>query len=54
MPWPKSDASLYYAQLRLIDKGRKIKELVVCNNLDVSAIEPAKRSGPTLLSTTVP
>ena len=30
MPWPKTEASNYHAQLGLPDKGRAIKELVVC------------------------
>ena len=30
MHWPKRGATQYYAQLGLPDKGRVIKELVVC------------------------
>ena len=28
MPWPKIDATYYYAQLELLDKDRKFKGLV--------------------------
>ena len=35
MPWPKTDATQYHAQLGLPDKGRAIKGLVVGNNLDL-------------------
>ena len=31
MPWPKSGATQYQAQLAHPDKGRAIKEFVVCN-----------------------
>ena len=31
IPWPKTGAILYHAQLRIPDKGRAIKEMVVCN-----------------------
>ena len=41
MPWPKTGATQYHAQLGLPDKGYAIKGLVVFNNRD-----PAKRSGP--------
>ena len=34
MPWPKTGASQYHAQLGLADKGRAIKGLVVSNGLD--------------------
>ncbi len=30
MPWPKTGATHYHSQLGPIDKGRVIKELVVC------------------------
>ena len=30
MPWTKTGATYYNAQLGLLDKGRIIKELVVC------------------------
>ena len=30
MPWSKTGATNYHAQLGLPDKGRAIKELVVC------------------------
>ena len=35
MPWPKSGATQYRAQLGLPDKGRAQKELVVCNSCDL-------------------
>ncbi len=50
MPWPKTGATQYHAQLGLPDKGRAIKGLVVCNK-GSRALGPAKRSGPRLLST---
>ena len=34
MPWPKTGATQYHAQLGLPDKGRAIKRLVACNNWD--------------------
>ena len=37
MPWPQIGATQYHAQLGLPDKGRAIKGLVVCNNLDLEA-----------------
>ena len=35
MPWPKTGATQYHAQLGLPDKGRAIKVLVVCNDWDL-------------------
>ncbi len=35
MPWPKTSTTQYHAQLGLPDKGRTIKELVVCHSLDL-------------------
>ena len=35
MPWPQTGATQYHAQLGLLDKGRAIKGLVVCNNWDL-------------------
>ncbi len=35
MPWPKTGATQYHAQLGLPDKGRAIKEFVVCNSWDL-------------------
>ena len=35
-PWP--------SKIGLSDKARAMKELVVCNSWDVSAVGPAKRS----------
>ncbi len=42
MPWPMTDASHYYVQLRLSDKVHAIKRFVVCNSWDISAFRPAK------------
>ncbi len=39
MPWPQTGATQYYAQLRLPDKGRAIKGLVVCNDWDLELLE---------------
>ncbi len=39
MPWPQTDAIQYYAQLGLLDNGRAIKELVVCNNWDLEPLD---------------
>ncbi len=38
MPWPQTGASQYHAQLGLQDKGRAIKELVVCNSWDLEPL----------------
>ena len=38
MPWPKTVATQYHAQLGLPDIGREIKGLVVCNNLDLEPL----------------
>ena len=39
MPWPKTGATKYHAQLGLQDKGRAIKGLVVCNNWDLDPLD---------------
>ena len=39
MPWPKTGATHFNAQLGLPDKGLPIKELVVCNNWDLEPLE---------------
>ena len=39
MPWPQTGASQYHAQLGLPDKGRAIKELVVCNDWDLEPLD---------------
>ncbi len=39
MPWPKTGATQYYAQLGLPGKGRAIKGLVVCNNWDLNPLD---------------
>ena len=36
---PKTGATHYHAQLGLPDKGRTIKELVVCNNWDLEPLD---------------
>ncbi len=51
LPWLKSGATHYHAQLGLPDKGHAVIGLVVCNIWDVSSFKPAKQSSPTLLST---
>ncbi len=35
MPWKQTGFTQYHAQLGLPDKGRAIKELVVCNSWDL-------------------
>ncbi len=35
MPWPQTGATHYHAQLGLLDKGREIKGLVICNSWDL-------------------
>ena len=50
MPWPKTGATHYHAQLVLPGKVRASKGLVVCNIMVTYG--PAKRPGPWLLSTT--
>ena len=39
MPWPKTGATQYHAQLGLPDKGRAIKGLVICNNRDIEPLD---------------
>ncbi len=40
MPWAQtSQLSTMHAQLRLPDKGRAIKGLVVCNNRDLEPLD---------------
>ncbi len=39
MPWPQTGATQYHAQLGLPDKGRAIKGLVICNNLDLVPLD---------------
>ncbi len=39
MPWPQTGATLYHAQLGILDKGRAIKVLVVCNNRDIEPLD---------------
>ena len=38
MPWPKTDANHYHAQLGLQAKGHSIKGLIVCYCWDVNDI----------------
>ena len=42
MPWPQTGATQYHAQLGLLDKGRAIKGLVVCNNWDIEPLDLLK------------
>ncbi len=39
MPKPDSGATQYHAQLGLSEKGRAIKELVLCNNWDLEPLD---------------
>ena len=39
MKWPQTGVTQYHAQLGLPDKGRAIKELVVCNNWDLEPLD---------------
>ncbi len=39
MPWRQTGATQYHAQLRLPDKCRGIKGLVVCNNWDLEPVD---------------
>ena len=39
MPWPKTGATQYHAQLSLPDKGRAIKGFVVCNSWDQEPLD---------------
>ena len=39
MPWLKTGATQYHAQLGLPDKGRAIKGLVVCNSWDLEPLD---------------
>ena len=39
MPWPRTGATQYYAQLGLPDKVCAIKGLVVCNNWDLEPFD---------------
>ena len=39
MPWFQTGATQYHAQLGIPDKGRAIKELVVCNNWDLEPLD---------------
>ena len=40
MASPRTGGTHYYVQLRFLDRGRTIKVLVVCNNLDLCALGP--------------
>ncbi len=42
MPWLQTSATQYRAQLGLPDKGRAIKELVVCNSWDLEPLDMLK------------
>ena len=39
MPWPKTGATQYHAQLELPAKGRAIKEFIVCNSWDLESLD---------------
>ncbi len=39
MPWPKTGATQYHAQLGLPDMGLAIKGLVVCNGWDLQPLD---------------
>ena len=39
MSWPKTDATHYYVQLELPDKGRSIKMLVICNCWELKPLD---------------
>ncbi len=39
MPLPQTFATKYHTNLRLPDKGRTNKELVVCNNYDLKPFD---------------
>ncbi len=39
MPWPQTGARHYHVKLELLDKGRAIKGLVVCNNKNLEALD---------------
>ena len=39
MPRPNIGVTYYHTQLELPDKGRAIKGLVVCNNLDLEPLD---------------
>ncbi len=49
MPWSKTGATQYHAQLGLPDKGCASPNFVVCNSLGSRDVVPAKRSGSRLL-----
>ncbi len=52
LPWPKTGATYYHAQLGLTDSSRTINGLVVCNMVGVQCLWTfLKRSGFRLLST---
>ncbi len=39
MPWAQTGATQYHAQLELLDRGRAIKGLVVCNDRDLEPLD---------------
>ncbi len=47
----KTGKTDYHAELGLLDKGRTVKGLVVCNRWDVSDFRPVKRSSLKLILT---
>ncbi len=38
MPWLQTGATQYHAQLGLLDKGRSIKGMIVCNDWDLEPL----------------
>ena len=39
MPWLQTGATQHHAQLGLLDQGRAIKGLVICNNWDLEPLD---------------
>ncbi len=39
MSWSQTGTTQFHAQLGLLDKGRAIKGLVVCNNWDIEPLD---------------
>ncbi len=39
MPWPKTGATHYHAQLGLVDKCRAIKVCLVCNSWNLEPLD---------------
>ncbi len=41
IPWPQRGATQCHAQLGLLDEGRAIKRLIVCNDWDLEPLDLA-------------